>query len=307
MTSAIFGLRGSDSSPCAVLDGSSVRTSQGFFLPREEKHGGVSSVTWPRSGTWANGRCYPLETSARLIVGKDSGSSLTWRTPSKSQPEVRPERLEPIEGGTLGGMNTHRDRHTGRVAQFGLPQQIALRENWPTPTVGDSKSAANATASRQPGSTHHAGVTLTDAIRTWPTPIRRDARTFKGAKRSPNAQGGEPLAVIVGLNAGADAANLGAAIQQTPLWPTPAGIGGADGHSSELGQAAKAGIPGKARVYQTPRASDGEKGGPNQSFGAGGTPPAAQVRQLANQVGGQLNPDWVEFLMGFPIGWTEAL
>lgn len=28
-------------------------------------------------------------------------------------------------------------------------------------------------------------------------------------------------------------------------------------------------------------------------------------RQLANEVGGQLNPTWVEWLMGFPEGWTD--
>jgi len=27
--------------------------------------------------------------------------------------------------------------------------------------------------------------------------------------------------------------------------------------------------------------------------------------QLANQVGGTLNPPWVEWLMGWPIGWTD--
>ena len=28
--------------------------------------------------------------------------------------------------------------------------------------------------------------------------------------------------------------------------------------------------------------------------------------QLQTQVGGQLNPDWVEWLMGWPIGWTAS-
>lgn len=28
--------------------------------------------------------------------------------------------------------------------------------------------------------------------------------------------------------------------------------------------------------------------------------------QLRTAVGGQLNPDWVEWLQGFPIGWTEV-
>ena len=36
----------------------------------------------------------------------------------------------------------------------------------------------------------------------------------------------------------------------------------------------------------------------------GRTPQDPQVG-LADQVGGQLNPMWVEWLMGFPIGWTD--
>ncbi len=27
--------------------------------------------------------------------------------------------------------------------------------------------------------------------------------------------------------------------------------------------------------------------------------------QLPNAIGGALNPQWVEWLMGFPIGWTD--
>jgi len=28
-------------------------------------------------------------------------------------------------------------------------------------------------------------------------------------------------------------------------------------------------------------------------------------RPLSEQVGGSLNPTWVEWLQGFPLGWTE--
>ena len=28
-------------------------------------------------------------------------------------------------------------------------------------------------------------------------------------------------------------------------------------------------------------------------------------RNLNDQCGGQLNPEWVEWLMGFPVGWTD--
>ncbi|MDD7634577.1 MAG: hypothetical protein PUK20_06600 [Firmicutes bacterium] len=32
---------------------------------------------------------------------------------------------------------------------------------------------------------------------------------------------------------------------------------------------------------------------------------AEERRSMAAGNGGQLNPDWVEWLMGFPIGWTS--
>jgi hypothetical protein len=69
--------------------------------------------------------------------------------------------------------------------------------------------------------------------------------------------------------------------------------------------------------WSTPRASDGEKGGPNMSFGTGGTPLPAQavrfhpslpdLRSLAygrELQGRTLNPLFCEWLMGWPIGWT---
>jgi hypothetical protein len=74
----------------------------------------------------------------------------------------------------------------------------------------------------------------------------------------------------------------------------------------------------------TPRANDAVKRGnfdpTNSRNGLAGfakmpTPTARDHRsqnkngrfadQLPNQVGGQLNPEWVEWLMGFPAGWTE--
>jgi len=77
-------------------------------------------------------------------------------------------------------------------------------------------------------------------------------------------------------------------------------------------------------LFPTSKASDGERGGRGELLALvrgkktrqlWGTPTAhprthtpRQVNngiQLANQVGGALNPPWVEWLMGFPIGWTD--
>ena len=78
-------------------------------------------------------------------------------------------------------------------------------------------------------------------------------------------------------------------------------------------------------MWPTIRASDGAHGGPNQRDGAvkmwstpaandcknGTLPPAAanwdslpgDVLRTGNS--GQLNPDWVDTMMGFPAGWSE--
>jgi hypothetical protein len=76
--------------------------------------------------------------------------------------------------------------------------------------------------------------------------------------------------------------------------------------------------------YPTPKASDGERGGRGELLALvrgkktrqqWASPAARDYRspnkdgrfadQLPNQVGGQLNPTWVEWLMGFPAGWTD--
>jgi hypothetical protein len=56
----------------------------------------------------------------------------------------------------------------------------------------------------------------------------------------------------------------------------------------------------KARLsFPTPTTQDAaNNGGPSQS--ERNTPPLNAV------VGGTLNPDWVEWLMGWPVGWTDT-
>jgi len=78
------------------------------------------------------------------------------------------------------------------------------------------------------------------------------------------------------------------------LWPTPrAGkIGGysSPGYSPVLEQA--------VNMWPTPTTRD-YKSGTGSKVRAGHAPPLSDVCQ------GQLNPEWVECLMNFPIGWTD--
>ena len=87
------------------------------------------------------------------------------------------------------------------------------------------------------------------------------------------------------------------------LWPTPHGFS-PDGRSNgpsgnELGRAAKSGDGLATAVYQTPVA---------RMWKDSGSAPGEMARNsptLAMQAGGSLNPTWVEWLMGWPLGWTD--
>ena len=86
------------------------------------------------------------------------------------------------------------------------------------------------------------------------------------------------------------------------LWPTPtvtslwnrAGISAKSGDG--LSTAVQRWPTPASRDFRHPNAlSFAERGGETKG------------EQLPNAIGGPLNPDWVEWLMGFPIGWTRSL
>ena len=91
--------------------------------------------------------------------------------------------------------------------------------------------------------------------------------------------------------------------------PTPQARDGQRGIPSE-GHAARRAAAGSNRTmaledwvslnrrFPTPTAQDAKNnGGPAQAL--------RRTQPLNSVVGGQLNPTWVEWLMGFPLGWTD--
>jgi hypothetical protein len=93
------------------------------------------------------------------------------------------------------------------------------------------------------------------------------------------------------------------------LWPTPQAHDAATPKTPEQLQAAKARAMEKhgrpmgfsnlnevIQMYPSPAARDWRSGKGRQENG--------HTPQLPEIVGGQLNPMWVEWLMGFPLGWT---
>ena len=77
------------------------------------------------------------------------------------------------------------------------------------------------------------------------------------------------------------------------LWPTPQAS-----DWKNMDTAKQKMLSSEAKKFPTPAARDW-KDGNHPAERARNTPP------LAVHAGGQLNPNWVEWLIGWPIGWTD--
>jgi hypothetical protein len=83
------------------------------------------------------------------------------------------------------------------------------------------------------------------------------------------------------------------------MFPTPKASDGENGGCGEL----LALVRGKKtrQLWPTPQACDSKRGADARDRPGSGGP------NLSHAVGGgQLNPTWVEWLMGFPLGWTDC-
>jgi len=84
------------------------------------------------------------------------------------------------------------------------------------------------------------------------------------------------------------------------LWPTPSVCG--NNNRKGLSPNSGDGLSTSVKLWLTPKTPTGG-GKPERSTPGGG------LRKIEDQVAqvspGQLNPDWVECLMGFPLGWTD--
>ncbi len=172
----------------------------------------LSSKTLPRWGSMQSGELYQRQMPERRTVETVFGFSLPTPTASDA-----------TSGAVIGKNDTYYTTTNGmprKVNQNGKDGSVGLGrlvKMWPTPTAGDSKNAANRTATRHnPKSKHHSGTTLVDAVRMWPTPTVQDSKN---------------------------------------------------------------------------------NGAPSQMD--------RNTKPLNAEAGGKLNPTWVEWLMGWPLGWTD--
>jgi len=93
--------------------------------------------------------------------------------------------------------------------------------------------------------------------------------------------------------------DLGQAVKR---WPTPTSSLGTNGGLVTPAKAREGGTlieALSARTYATPTARDWRSGKASQATHD------KNSRPLSEQIGGSLNPTWVEWLMGWPLGWTD--
>lgn len=119
-----------------------------------------------------------------------------------------------------------------------------------------------------------APLTAANESGLWPTPTVCGNYNRKGA----SATSGDGLATVV------------------RMFPTPTATNTKANHM----RGADKGKPREARNYMaTPTARDWRSGKASQAT------MERNSRPLSEQIGGQLNPNWVEWLMGWPPGWTD--
>jgi hypothetical protein len=169
------------------------------------------SGSWPRAGIVSGGIAFQRQPLVPLTKGIASG-------------------LLPTPSATPYGTSQNEGKVPHKRPSRGTPSldTMARKNLWPTPTVGDSKSAGGRCL---PGSKAHPGTTLFEAV-------------VHGGPKIP------------------------------PTWPTPK----------------------VARWAEDSQCAGTRKGKADTLY--------AQICKTKNDRPGQLNPDWVEWLMGWPIGWT---
>ena len=271
-----------------------------------------SSVILPKSGMIVDGVLWELTTSARRTEEKESGywlapclpgnggshgkkqlKKMLWPTPMKSD-------------GSISGTTAQQSRETPQLAaavkiweQTTPERRTAENESgfWPTPCL--------------PGNGGSNGKAKLKAM-LWPTPRTtgldggsnsRKAAKDRGMWPTPDCQNHRDGTKMRKDNNAAIGGRHGVSLHHAVAWPTPTASSGGAEPKGKTGRK----LVTVVKNWPTPSASD------NRDRGNIGSPAILRRKEKGKQImlsqsvsteSGALNPDWVEWLMGWPIGWT---
>ena len=194
---------------------------------------------------------------------------------------------------------------------------------WPTPDCQNHRDGSKLRKDNNLAEGGRHGVSLHHAVYHWPTPKYHEDRAERYTIETSYKHWKEGRQVA-----------LSQVVRDQRMWPTPtvghAQRGNHDEPVENYLQRVKdyeegraKGKPGKSlgvavRMWPTPRVSDTEGGivkdvqekdGTFSRTNAKGVRWGVKLKDAVDHVetpnGGSLNPTWVEWLMGWPIGWTD--
>jgi len=139
----------------------------------------------------------------------------------------------------------------------------------------------------------------------WELPMseRRIKETDSGLWLTPRAtdvgkgEGNETFIKRMGDRTDRCAQSLAAQVNNPKTWPTPI-ASDSRGSSGRPKDGKQVQLVDAVRMLPTPTWRDFKSG-------TGAQPREGHSPPLSNVVGGTLNPNWTEWLMGWPVGWTD--
>lgn len=259
-----------------------------------------------------------LQMCKHLTDGHGEDSLMLWPVDSRARTSVSPEKVQDLTapeagyGASLPASFAKYDpaTHSLKTAQLSLIEDLTgcsvtlPRSGWmrngecyqqPTLVRRTYESASGFLPTPLASIATHGGPNQRDsngrpglqmAAMTWP-------KRWTTPSASDSTMGGTITEAMTGTS-------LAQQVNTPAKWPTPT----ASDHTGP-GHAAQGGLNLRTAVqkWRTPSASVVDPKSTVVKL-TGRKPSDPQVG-LADQVGGQLNPNWVEWLMGWPIGWTD--
>ena len=230
----------------------------------------------PKSGMMRNGRLWAQTTWVRGTKGKEFG---LWPTPMAQEGP----------GGQVCKLTDAVQIQMGIIPKYYKPTG---KENFPTPTtqeVEHPEAELTETGRRKTkdGKDSHS-LNLADTVKMFPTPTATER-----SGTNPKTGRGEGLSKVV------------------KMFPTPSkGMYKQDVNDNgryarwvqEKGYQVM--LPAAVKIFPTPTATD-SKTHWNDKKRFDSLTAEINRKKTEEQVTGQLNPNWVEWLMGYPTGWTD--
>ena len=284
----------------------------GWYLPMPDLFGTWErySEAFPKAGMMLDGELYLRPTWELPISAKGSGYWGTPRNCTSMSAEINESRanhsfpnLETQVAKTLWPTPRAQEKSQYNSQDNGMSLSRKVK-TWRTPDAGTNNNVANPCRKLLNGETHGSGghpiqIRLVDqvmqSILKFPTPSTVDGGSYFNKSKSDGA---------------ANRPTLGA-MAKYDLWPTPTKQDAENNNPPS--QQHRNTPPLNTQVFwPTPHAGtrEGQASGGHAGL-ASSAHQRAKLKDMAGDEGRKmatqaLNPDWVEWLMGFPIGWSDV-